>query len=725
MRFSVVINTLNRASSLRETLESLRFQSHDDFEVLVVNGPSTDHTEELLAGYEGRLKHLRCPVANLSMSRNIGIRAAHGDVVAFIDDDAVAEYDWLSELERGYLQPPDGIAIEEIGGVGGVVFDYTGTRFQFRFAISDRHGETEFLDEPPNPAMCVPGGWQYPSLMGTNSSFRRKALAAIGLFDETYEYFLDETDVALRMLDAGYVVLGIDGAPVHHHFLPSHLRNEAKVVTHWYPVVKNRTYFAMRHARGHLPVSDIIRSAIAAGEVRLAESETAEKAGLIAKGSTDRSRGDADRGLLDGIVLGERAGSDRAPAETLNPAPFISFPTMPHTQRLRIGLVSAGYPPRPLAGIARFISELAPALAALGHDVRVFTRATGHPTVEWEDGVWVHRIDDRHSGLVPGAFDYIDDFATGVVREIQRIQPWLPLDCVYGGAWDVETLGVLRATDIPTTIMLATPGREVAQHAGWMTDPALAPGLQALFELERELFGAAHHVHGISHAVVRTIDELYGTPFAEVPVTVAPIGVGDRHTHELRDPQGAPTVLFVGRLEQRKGIDVFLQAVAEVAPLHPSALFQVVGADPAGLGEQWQVGHAGDELADRVVFLGEVDDERLHHLYASAHIVVLPSRYESFGLVVVEAMMHGAAVLSTDIGGIAEVARHGIDAVLVPPADAPALASALNTLLDDSATRARLGEEARRRFLQHFDISTVAPAVVQMLRASIAAHRVG
>ncbi|MBP9054372.1 MAG: glycosyltransferase, partial [Ilumatobacteraceae bacterium] len=57
MRFSVVVNTLNRAPSLRDTLESLRFQRHDDFEVVVVNGPSTDHTEEMLAQYEGRIKH--------------------------------------------------------------------------------------------------------------------------------------------------------------------------------------------------------------------------------------------------------------------------------------------------------------------------------------------------------------------------------------------------------------------------------------------------------------------------------------------------------------------------------------------------------------------------------------------------------------------------------------------------------------------------------------------
>ena len=71
------------------------------------------------------------------------------------------------------------------------------------------------------------------------------------------------------------------------------------------------------------------------------------------------------------------------------------------------------------------------------------------------------------------------------------------------------------------------------------------------------------------------------------------------------------------------------------------------------------------------------------------------------------------------------VTRDGIDAVLVPPADAPALAAAMSALLDDPARRAALGDEARRRFLQHFDIARVAPAIVDMLRASIAAHQVG
>src|ERR1051326_8864739 len=98
MRISVVINTYNRARSLHEALRALRYQTHDAFEVVVVNGPSTDQTEAVLAEVAGAVRVARCPEAHLARSRNIGIAQAAGDVVAYVDDDAVPEPSWLAEL---------------------------------------------------------------------------------------------------------------------------------------------------------------------------------------------------------------------------------------------------------------------------------------------------------------------------------------------------------------------------------------------------------------------------------------------------------------------------------------------------------------------------------------------------------------------------------------------------------------------------------------------------
>ena len=93
---SIVVNTLNREKLLKNTLDSFQYLDYPNFEVIVVNGPSTDSTEELLQSRSDKIKAARCPEANLSMSRNIGIAVASGEFVAFIDDDAIPEPEWLT-----------------------------------------------------------------------------------------------------------------------------------------------------------------------------------------------------------------------------------------------------------------------------------------------------------------------------------------------------------------------------------------------------------------------------------------------------------------------------------------------------------------------------------------------------------------------------------------------------------------------------------------------------
>src|SRR5690606_12420090 len=112
------------------------------FEVVVVNGPSTDDTAAVLAEFAGDVRVASSPEVHLSKSRNIGIEAAAGDVVAFIDDDAIPEPGWLAELAAAYAAP-------EVGGAGGVVYDHTGVRFQYRYSVCDRLGSTTFSDDPP------------------------------------------------------------------------------------------------------------------------------------------------------------------------------------------------------------------------------------------------------------------------------------------------------------------------------------------------------------------------------------------------------------------------------------------------------------------------------------------------------------------------------------------------------------------------------------------------
>lgn len=88
---SVVINTHNRGPHLKRLLDALSRQTYDRFEVIVVNGPSTDNTEDVLKQYQSAIRTDKCPIVNLCVSRNIGVRDAAGEIIAFIDDDAVPQ----------------------------------------------------------------------------------------------------------------------------------------------------------------------------------------------------------------------------------------------------------------------------------------------------------------------------------------------------------------------------------------------------------------------------------------------------------------------------------------------------------------------------------------------------------------------------------------------------------------------------------------------------------
>jgi rhamnosyl/mannosyltransferase len=172
----------------------------------------------------------------------------------------------------------------------------------------------------------------------------------------------------------------------------------------------------------------------------------------------------------------------------------------------------------------------------------------------------------------------------------------------------------------------------------------------------------------------------------------------------------APVVLFVGRLVEYKGVDVLLRALAGLE--HVRAV--LVGDGPRRV--------ALEELAadlglggGRVTFAGEVTDEQMARFYAACDLFVLPSvtRAEAFGVVQLEAMAAGKAVVSTSVPtGVPWVNQHERTGLVVPPGDVPALRAAIRRLLADPDLRARMGREGRARVARDF---TPARMIQQML----------
>src|SRR5579863_2708869 len=297
MKVSVVINTYNRATSLRDTIESLRYLDGPDFEVIVVNGPSTDDTDSVLEDYNSSIRIGRCKARNLSMSRNVGLEMARGEIVAFIDDDALADRFWLRDLVLGYDAP-------DIGGAGGVVYDYPNVGLQYGFICMDRYGNARVHEPAPLTDCCFPGALLYPGFVGTNASFRRDLLREIDGFDEEFEYHLDETDVCIRLIDAGYRLRQVPTAIVYHRYLPSDYRGSKRVVTNWYPIIKNRIYFALKNAGGQINLRSIMRNAEHFAVLVEHDLQEHVRAGNLEPGELSQFNTDAEAAFRYGLERG-------------------------------------------------------------------------------------------------------------------------------------------------------------------------------------------------------------------------------------------------------------------------------------------------------------------------------------------------------------------------------------------------------------------------------------
>ncbi len=441
-KVSVVVCTYNRADSLQLTLASLERLAYPSFEVVVVEGPSTDHTGDVLSAYDGVVKRVHTAERNLSTARNLGIAASAGEVIAFIDDDAIPDGRWLDDLVPVFED-------SEVGAAGGPVFDHTGYQLQARYSLADRWGDTHIEYGPRRlDYLDHPDTWYFPYTIGTNSLFRRDYLVASGGFDENYAFYLDETDVCLRLIERGYRVVPSEHGVVHHRFRSSSIRAENRVTVNRFNVLLSRAYFARRHG---LPKSDELAMFSAFNEfVEYHQADLAAhmEASRIPPEVLDQFNRDT--------VEAWRAARARAKQPPLtrprrwfgaDPKPFLPFPTTPcAATRLRLCLVVDDYQDGPVAGIGRVNHALAADLAGGGHLVHVIIVGKGEPsTVDLEACVWVHRIQatEHDRSPVDALPQVLWDRAATVLDEVRRIDSFTPVDLVQVANCNGEGLALI------------------------------------------------------------------------------------------------------------------------------------------------------------------------------------------------------------------------------------------------------------------------------------------
>ena len=379
-------------------------------------------------------------------------------------------------------------------------------------------------------------------------------------------------------------------------------------------------------------------------------------------------------------------------------------------------ILSWEYPPVIEGGLARHVRKLAEALSRQGVVVDVLTRGLGRGQREHEAafqriaGVGVHRVPEPGWPRDLDRFvAWVDQMNADMLAAGEALCQERSYDMIHGHDWLVAKAASTLADRVGVPYVTTIHATEHGRHQGWVQDQPQA------------------HIHGVERWMARCADRVIVCSYYmrghvadifdldESRVTVIPNGVdpADLRPVEdlgaLRSQFAAPEqklVLLVGRLVYEKGFQLALDALPGVIESVGNVRFLVAGSGTHEAELKAQAGRLG--LNEHGTFLGWIGDDVLHSLYRIADLCVVPSIYEPFGLVALEAMASGCPCIVADTGGLREVVPMGERVGLrFNGGDAEHLGVMIERLLVDEALRDRLVTEASEHVLR-FDWEDIA-----------------
>ena len=400
---SLVIASRDRPEHLRLCLKAVSRLAYPSFEIVVVSDPA-GLDAVAAAGLTNRIKTVEFDEPNLSKARNLGIAQSAGQIVAFIDDDAVPEPGWLANLAAAFAMP--GVA-----AATGFVRGRDGISYQAQGQTIDCYATVAPLDVPTTGPLVMAGAaTRAISTIGTNCAFRRDVFCDHGMFDPLFRYFLDESDLNMRLAKAGQRTAIVPSAEVHHLMAASPRRAENLVPVSLHDIGFSTGIFLRKHA------PDTGRDA-------------ARQAALTRqKHRLERcfARGDIAQADIARLLATMQDGLNQAAAAPLPPVPRAGPVTTPF-----LGFAAANPRPRHhvIAGLrprGAYRRKRAADLARAGDTVSLFEfslTARAHRVRFHPDGYW-----EQTGGLFgrSGRGDVrfrMTTLARRVARECHRVAP--------------------------------------------------------------------------------------------------------------------------------------------------------------------------------------------------------------------------------------------------------------------------------------------------------------
>lgn len=387
---------------------------------------------------------------------------------------------------------------------------------------------------------------------------------------------------------------------------------------------------------------------------------------------------------------------------------------------VKIVLACVRYPPAP-GGAETHVRSLAEAYQRAGHDVVVHTSDlfTEYPFARRDlprevNGVKVVR---HPAQRLLGAWTYMPDMPHALLQAAKDA------DVLHAHSYGYhQTVATARAARFDGTPFVFTPHF----HPPWSMEGGRARRvLRGAFDrtLGRQVVREATRIIGVSRGEVEEMKRYL--PVDPAKVRIVPNGFDAARYREAPDghaarrrlgvPEGAPLVLFAGRLASNKGLHHLVPAFARAAAERPDAVLVLAGEDQ-GWRPRLEAMARELGIAERVRFTGHVPDAEYRETLAAADVLVLPSEWEAFGIVLLEAMACGVPCIATRVGGAPEVVEEGKTGLLVRYGDEAALAGALRELLADPARARAMGAAGRERAMSSFSWDAVAARTLDVYR---------
>jgi glycogen synthase len=384
----------------------------------------------------------------------------------------------------------------------------------------------------------------------------------------------------------------------------------------------------------------------------------------------------------------------------------------------RVLILSWEYPPLIEGGLARHVRKLSEALVELGVEVHVLTRGgEDSPAEETAAGVEVHRIrEPTHPNDLDEFVNWVGQMNADMLDAGLELGEVFDFDLAHGHDWLVAGACEQLARSFEAPLVTTIHATEYGRHQGWINKQ---PQIY-IDGVERWITNRSRRVITCSAFMRDQVVDIFGV--ADSRVTVIPNGIDPA---DLPRPEAADLarlraefakpeerlVLLIGRLVYEKGFQLALEAMPEVIAAVPGTRFLVAGSGAHEAELKAQAEALG--LMEHGTFLGWIGDDVLHSLYAIADLTVVPSIYEPFGLVALEAMASGCPCIVADTGGLREVVPHEEAGLRFAARDPGALAEMAIRVLSDPDLEARLIAEAKEHVLR-FDWADVAARTAEV-----------